>query len=56
MSVQQFGDMFDIDAAAFVEDNGASASAVLVISGGAGGEITRSEKIGPGFAVSVSRS
>ena len=31
-------------------------SAADVITGGAGGAITRAEKIEPGFAVSVSRS
>lgn len=34
----------------------ANASAALVMTGGAGGAITRSVKIGPGFAVSDSRS
>jgi hypothetical protein len=53
--VQQLGDMIEIDAAALVEHDGERVGGEVMI-GGAGGAITRSVKIGPGLAVSVSRS
>lgn len=55
VAVQQLGDMVEIDAPRSLRTT-ASASAALVMIGADGGAITRSMKIGPGLAVSFSRS